>query len=189
MTVLWIACFTSPLWSRKCSPCCFSPYIELYYAIIYIYICINQFSSVAQLCLTLGNPMGYRMPSFPALRYLPGFAQTHVHRIGDAIQPSSVVPFSSCLQSCPASGSFLKSQFFPSGSQSVRVSYDICIWASLVAQLVKNLPAKWETWSWSLGWEDPLEKGKATHSSILPWRIPWTVGLPSWTWLRDFHFT
>ena len=40
-------------------------------------------------------------------------------------------------------------------------------WASLVAQLVKNLPAMWETWVRSLGWEDPLEKGKATHSSIL----------------------
>ena len=44
-------------------------------------------------------------------------------------------------------------------------------WASLVAQLVKNPPAMWETWVSSLGWEDPLEKGKATHSSILAWRI------------------
>ena len=48
-------------------------------------------------------------------------------------------------------------------------------WASLVAQLVKNLPEMWETWVQSLGWEDPLEKGTATHSSILAWRIPWTV--------------
>ena len=48
-------------------------------------------------------------------------------------------------------------------------------WASLVAQLVKNLPAVQETWIQSLGWEDPLEKGKATHSSILPWRIPGTL--------------
>ena len=47
-------------------------------------------------------------------------------------------------------------------------------WASLVAQLVKNLPAMWESWVRSLGWEDPLEKGKATHHSILAWRIPWT---------------
>ena len=43
-----------------------------------------------------------------------------------------------------------------------------------MAQLVKNLPARWETWVQSLGWEDPLEKGKATHSSIMAWRIPWT---------------
>ena len=49
------------------------------------------------------------------------------------------------------------------------------LWASLVAQLVKNLPAMQETWVQSLGWEDPLEKGTATHSSILAWRIPWTV--------------
>ena len=47
--------------------------------------------------------------------------------------------------------------------------------ASLVAQLVKNLPAMQETWVRSLGWEDPLEKGMATHSSILAWRIPWTL--------------
>ena len=47
--------------------------------------------------------------------------------------------------------------------------------ASLVAQLVKNLPAMQETWVQTLAWEDPLEKGKATPSSILAWRIPWTV--------------
>ena len=47
--------------------------------------------------------------------------------------------------------------------------------ASLVAQLVKNPPAMQETWVRSLGWEDPLEKRKATHSSILAWRIPCTV--------------
>ena len=44
-----------------------------------------------------------------------------------------------------------------------------------MAQLVKNLPAMWETWVRSLAWEDPLEKGRATHSSILAWRIPWIV--------------
>ena len=48
-------------------------------------------------------------------------------------------------------------------------------WASLAAQLVKNQPEMQETWVQSLGWEDPMEKGKATHSSILAWRIPWTV--------------
>ena len=45
--------------------------------------------------------------------------------------------------------------------------------AALVARLVKNPPAMQETWVGSLGWEDPLEKGKTTHSSILAWRIPW----------------
>ena len=48
-------------------------------------------------------------------------------------------------------------------------------WASLVAQLVKDITAMQETWVRSLSWEDPLEKGKATLSNILAWRIPWTV--------------
>ena len=61
--------------------------------------------------------------------------------------------------------------------------------APLVAQLVKNPPAMQETWVWSLGWEDPLEKEKVTHSSILAWRIPWTIGVAkSWTQLNGFHF-
>ena len=65
-----------------------------------------------------------------------------------------------------------------------------CICVSLIAQLVENLPATQETWVWSLGWEDPLEEGKSTHSSILAWRIPWIVhGVSkSRTQLSDFHF-
>ena len=54
---------------------------------------------------------------------------------------------------------------------------------SWVAQMVKNLPAKRETWVRSLGWEDPLEKGMATHSSILAWEIPWDRG----TWGATLH--
>ena len=50
---------------------------------------------------------------------------------------------------------------------------DHAYWASLVAQMVKNPPAMWESWVQSLGWEDPLEEGMATHFSILAWRIPW----------------
>ena len=46
--------------------------------------------------------------------------------------------------------------------------------ATRVAKSVKNPPAMWETWVQSLGWEDPLEEGMATHSSILGWRTPWT---------------
>ena len=49
--------------------------------------------------------------------------------------------------------------------------------ASPVAQMVKNLLAVWQTWVQSLGWEDPLEKGMATHTSVLAWRIPWTEEL------------
>ena len=62
--------------------------------------------------------------------------------------------------------------------------------ASLVAQTIKNLPAMWETWVQSLGQEDVLEKGMATHSSILAWRIPWTEepgGLQSMGLLRVGH--
>ena len=62
-------------------------------------------------------------------------------------------------------------------------------WVSLVTQLVKDPPAMQETWVRSLGWEDPLEKGKVTHSSILAWKIPWTVHgvTKSRTRLSDFH--
>ena len=55
--------------------------------------------------------------------------------------------------------------------------------ASLVAQTVKNPPAMWESWVQSLGWEDPLEKGTATHSSILAWRIPMDRG----AWQATVH--
>ena len=57
-----------------------------------------------------------------------------------------------------------------------------CYWASLVAQLVKTPLAMWKTWVWFLSWENPLEKGKATHSNILAWVAK------SWTWLSNFHF-
>ena len=66
-----------------------------------------------------------------------------------------------------------------------------CTYTSLVAQLVKNLSVMWETWVWSLGWEDPLEMRTGTYSSILAWRNPRTVysmGHKSQTWLSDFHF-
>ena len=56
-------------------------------------------------------------------------------------------------------------------------------WASLVAQMIKNFPAMRETWVRSLGWDDPLEEGMATHSSILAWRIPRDRG----AWLTTGH--
>ena len=67
-------------------------------------------------------------------------------------------------------------------------------WAYLVDQLVKNPPAMLKTWLQSLGWEDPLEKGKAAHSSILAWRAPWAEFMARvhrvtecWTQRSDFH--
>ena len=75
---------------------------------------------------------------------------------------------------CNAGDSSSISGLGRSPGEEIGYQYQYC-WASLVAQLIKNPPAMWETWVQSLGWEDPLEKGKATHSSILAWRIPWTV--------------
>ena len=70
-------------------------------------------------------------------------------------------------------------------------------WFSLVAQMVKRLPAMWKTWVQFLGWEDPLEKEMAIHSSTLAWKIPWTeepdrlqsMGSQGRTRLSDFTFT
>ena len=62
-------------------------------------------------------------------------------------------------------------------SPGERIGYPLQYsWASLVAQTVKNLPAMWETWVQSLGWEGPLEEGMATHCSILAWKIPMDRG-------------
>ena len=80
-------------------------------------------SSVAQLCPALCNPMDCSILVLPVHYQLLEFTQTHVHWVGDAIQPSSsAVSFSSCLQSFPASGSFQMNQLFVSGRQSVGVS-------------------------------------------------------------------
>ena len=104
---------------------------------------------------------------------------------------SSVVPFSFGLQSFQASGVFSNESALrikwpkywsfsisPSNEYSGLITFridwfDLTSQASLVAQLVQNPPVMWETWLWSL-WEGPLEKGMATHSSILACRIPWT---------------
>ena len=79
----------------------------------------NPISSVTQSCLTLCNPMDCSTSGVLVHHQLLQFTQTHVHRVGDAIQPSHpVIPFSSRLRSFPASGFFPRSQFFASGSQS-----------------------------------------------------------------------
>ena len=83
---------------------------------------------------------------------------------------SSVGKESACNAGDP--GSILDSERFPGEGIGYPLQYS---WSSLVAHLVKNPCAMQEFWLRSLGWEDPLEKGKATHSIILAWRIPWTV--------------
>ena len=83
---------------------------------------IVQFSSVTQSCLTLCDPMDYSTPVFPVHHQLLKLVQSHVHRVGDAIQPSHpLISFSSRLPSSPALGSFTMSQFFTSGGQSTGV--------------------------------------------------------------------
>ena len=83
----------------------------------------NQIRSVAQSCPTLSDPMDCIIPGLPVHHQLLEFTQTHIHWVGDAIQPSHpVVPFFSRLQSFPASGSFRMSQLFTSGGESIRVS-------------------------------------------------------------------
>ena len=88
----------------------------------YIYQCLC--CSVSKSCLTLCNPMNCSTPGFPVLHYLPEFAQTHVHWVSDAIQPSqsSVTSFSFCLQFFLASESFPMIQLFASGGQSTGAS-------------------------------------------------------------------
>ena len=104
-----------------------------------------------------GNYIGYLsiLRSLPLLGFLWGFPHSSAGKESayNAVDPSSI----------PESGR----------SAGEGIGYPLqYFWASLVAQLVKNLPAVWETWAQSLSWEDSLEKEKATHSSILTWRIP-----------------
>ena len=86
-----------------------------------------QFSSVTQSCLTLCDPMDCSMPGFPVHHQLPELTQTHVHRVGDAIQPSHLLlspspPTTFNLSKTLQSGSFPMSGFFPSDGQSIGVS-------------------------------------------------------------------
>ena len=84
---------------------------------------MNQFISVTQLYPTLWDTMDCSTPGFPIQHELPELAQTHVHWVNDAIQPSHpLIAFSFCLQSFPASQSFQMSQFFTSGGQSIGTS-------------------------------------------------------------------
>ena len=98
-----------------------------------------QFSPVIQSCLTLCDPMNHSVPGLPVHHQLWEFTQTHVHRVGDAIQ-HSVILFSSCPQSLPASGSFPMSQLFSWGGQITGISASASV-----------LPLNTQDWS-PLGW-------------------------------------
>ena len=145
-----------------------------------------QFSSVAQSCPTLCYPMNCSTPGGPVHHQLPEFTQTHIYRVGDAIQPfhplSSPSPpapnpsqHQSLLQwvnSLHEVAKVLESPIqFPGSGRSTAegIGYPLQnSWASLVAQPVKNLSAMRETWVRSLGWEDPLEKGKSPTPVFWP---------------------
>ena len=124
-------------------------------------------SEVAQLCPTLSDPMDCSLPGSS----VHGIFQTRVLEWGTIafydIPYSSVDEESACNARDPGS--------IPGSGRSPeeRIGYPLQYsWTSLVAQLIKNPPAMWETWVQSLGWKGPLEKEKATHSSILAWKIP-----------------
>ena len=119
--------------------------VQIRMILIHMVVMSVQFSSVAQSCLTLCDPMNRSTPGLPVHHQLLEFTQTHVHPVGDAIS-SSVVPFSSCPQSLPASGSFPKSQLFAWGGQSIRVS-------ALASVLPMNIPG---LISFRMNWLDLL---------------------------------
>ena len=103
-----------------------------------------QFSSVAQLCLTLCDPMNRSMPGLPVHHQLPEFTQTHVHQWCHPAISSSVVPFSSCPQSLPTSGSFPVSQLFTWGGQNIGVSASV----SVLPMNTQDLsPSGWTGWT------------------------------------------
>ena len=88
-----------------------------------------QFSSATQLCLPICDPMDGSTPGFPVHHQLLELAQTHVHRVGDAIQPSHPpFPFFSCLQSVPVSGSFQMSQCFPLSGKLLELQHQSFQW-------------------------------------------------------------
>ena len=103
--------------------------------------CLGQFSSLSRSCLTLCNPMNCSKPGLLMHHQLLESTQTHAHQVGDAIQPSHpLIPFSSCPQSFPASGSFQMSQLLAWGGQSIGVLASASV-----------LPMNTQDWS-PLGW-------------------------------------
>ena len=130
-------------------------------------------------CLTTKHRQGEKQPF--TLNLYPWFPETHFRisipfSLGQRFPGSSTGKEFACNvgdpSSIPGSGR--------SGGEGIGYPFQDS-WASLVAQLVKNQPAMRETWVQTLGQEDPLEKGMATHSSILAWVTK------SWTRLSDFH--
>ena len=128
--------------------------------------------------MSLCDPMDYSTPGLPVHHQLPEFTQTHAYRVSDAIQPSSssVVPFSSCLQCFPASGSFQISQLFASGGQSIGVSAS----TSVLPMNIQDLSFRMD-WLDLLAVQGTLKRLLQHHSSkasILLCSIFFTVQIP-----------
>ena len=119
-----------------------------------------QFSSVVQSCPTLCDPMDCSTPNFPVQHQLPEPTQIHVHRIGDAIQPSYLLlsPSPPTFKLFPASGSFPRSQFFVSGGQSIGVSAS----ASVLPMNIQG----WFPLGWTVG--SPCNPRDSQESSPSP---------------------
>ena len=130
-----------------------------------------QFSSVAQSCPTFCNPVNRSTPGLPVHHQLPESTQTHVHCVGDAIQPSHplVVPFSFCPQSLPASGSFQISQLSASDGQSIGVSASASV-----------PPVNTQDWSLGrTGWINPPKLCK------IPVPFKKFQDPPLWAWIES----
>ena len=112
----------------------------LYFDLDFFPSIFNQFSSVTQSCLTLCNSMDYSTPGLPVHHQLRESTQTHVHWVGDTIQPSYSL---SHLQSFPSSGSFQMSQLFASGGQSIGVSASTSV---LPMNIHDWFPLGWTGW-------------------------------------------
>ena len=114
-----------------------------------ILLCINSVQSLS--CVWLCHPMeAWSTRGLPVQHQLPEFTQTYAHWVSDSIQPSSVIPFSFCFQSFPASGSFQMSQLFASGGQSIGVSAS----ASVPPMNIQG----WSPLGWT-GWISLQSKG------------------------------
>ena len=152
--------------------------------------------SVSKSCLTLCNPLDYSTSGFPVHHHLLEFAQTHVYWVGDTILTvsSSAAPFSFCLQSFPASGSFPMSQLFPSGGQSIEASASASVlplsiqgWfplglTGLISVLSKRLSGIFSTstiWKHQFGAQPSLWSNSHIHTC----RLKKAIALTIWTFV------
>ena len=156
------------------------------------------------MCLLMWFKVSYMISSTKGLTWIPLQGNRKIQNLGHfsktaSLELSKQLPLNNYKQDFPGSsagesachagdpGSILGLRRSAGGGIGYPLQY---CWASLVAQLVQNSPAMWETWVWSLGWKDLLGNGTATHSSILAWRIPWTIREKRWagrntSWNQD----